>query len=198
MITSSPKGGSAAGYPGMIGGSLTSSPTQASAGNVRDRLWRPELAGNLTQAKPGGTLTGQSTQTAPKYISADSTQSAINNRMGQAHMMGDQRLFQKQFQRNGLSASKGTKYFSQIGEQQALAQGRADSAGISAQDQMNNAKARLDFQNAQEREAQALAMVQHALSQSSWGQQFARQQAAAGIQQAQQQAQLDWYSSLFQ
>ena len=140
-------------------------------------------------ASPGN-LSGQSTWQPPNYISADSTQSAVNNRMGQAHMMGDQRIFQKQFARNGLGSSRGTAYAAQIGQQQALGQGRAESAGIQAQDQSNNSKARLDFQNGQEREAQALAMVQHALSQSGWSQDFARQQAMAQILAAQQNAQI--------
>jgi hypothetical protein len=113
--------------------------------------------------------------------------------MGQAHMMGDQRVFQKQFAKNGLGASKGTNFFAQIGQQQALGQGRAESAGIAAQDQANNAKARLDFQFGQEREAQALAMVQHALSQAGWGQDFARQQAAAQIAAANQNAYLNFF-----
>jgi hypothetical protein len=143
---------------------------------------------------PGlGNYTGQSTWNAPQQISADSTQSAMNNRMGQAQMMGDQRIFQKQFARNGLGASKGTDYFSQVGQQQALAQGRADSAGIAAQDQANNAKARLDYQFGREREAQALAMVQHSLSQSQWAQQFAQQQAAAQIAAAQQNAYINFF-----
>lgn len=140
-------------------------------------------------ASPGN-ISGQSTWQPPNYISADSTQSAVNNRIGQAHMMGDQRNFQKQFARNGLGSSRGTAYAAQVGQQQALGQGRAEAAGIQAQDQSNNAKARLDFQNGQEREAQALAMVQHALSQSQWSQDFARQQAAAQILAAQQNAQI--------
>jgi hypothetical protein len=111
--------------------------------------------------------------------------------MGQAHMMGDPRVFQKQFARAGLSSSKGTEYFSQVGQQQALAQGRADSAGIDAQDQMSNAKARLDYQYGAEREAQALAMVQHAMSQADWSTGFARQQAQATVRSAQQKAMLD-------
>ena len=140
-------------------------------------------------ASPGN-ISGQSTWQPPNYISADSTQSAVNNRMGQAHMMGDQRNFQKQFARNGLGSSRGTAYAAQVGQQQALGQGRAEAAGIQAQDQSNNSKARLDFQNGQEREAQALAMVQHALSQSGWSQDFARQQAMAQILAAQQNAQI--------
>jgi hypothetical protein len=144
-----------------------------------------------------GAYGGQSTQAAPKYISADSTQSAINNRMGQAHMMGDQRMFQKQAARNGLGSSRGTGYLSQIGQQQALSQGRADSAGIAAQDQMNNAKARLDFQFGREREAQALAMVQHAMSQAGWGQQFAGAQAAESIRRALMNQQMGMLQGLF-
>ncbi len=144
------------------------------------------------QAAAGaGNYTAQSTWQSPQYISADSTQSAINNRMGQAHMMGDPRVFQKQFARNGIGASKGTEYFSQIGQAQALGQGRAESAGIAAQDQLNNAKTRLDYQYGREREAQSLAMVQHALSQAQWSTGFAGQQAQATITTAQQKALLE-------
>jgi hypothetical protein len=111
--------------------------------------------------------------------------------MGQAQMMGDQRIFQKQFARNGLGASKGTNYFSGVGQQQALSQGRADSAGIQAQDQMNNAKARLDYQYGREREAQEMAMAQWGIEQANWGIGHAGQQAQATINAAQQKAVLD-------
>jgi hypothetical protein len=140
----------------------------------------------------GGTnVTAQSTWQAPQYTSEASTQSAVNNRMGQAQMMGDQRIFQKQFARNGLGASKGTNYFSGVGQQQALSQGRADSAGIQAQDQMNNAKARLDYQYGREREAQEMAMAQWGIEQANWGIGHAGQQAQATINAAQQKAVLD-------
>ena len=168
-----------AGYPGG-----------PSPGRIGVPAPKPPQTGN-------GAYGGQSTQAAPKYISADSTQSAINNRMGQAHMMGDQRVFQKQAARDGLGSSRGTGYLSQIGQQQALSQGRADSAGIAAQDQMNNAKARLDFQFGREREAQALAMVQHAMSQAGWGQQFAGAQAAESIRRALMNQQMGMLQGLF-
>jgi hypothetical protein len=173
-----------AGYPG--------GPSQPGGGWIDTPMpgRKPPQTGN-------GAYGGQSTQAAPKYISADSTQSAINNRMGQAHMMGDQRMFQKQAARNGLGSSRGTGYLSQIGQQQALSQGRADSAGIAAQDQMNNAKARLDFQFGREREAQALAMVQHAMSQAGWGQQFAGAQAAESIRRALMNQQMGMLQGLF-
>jgi hypothetical protein len=181
MIRSSGPIGGAAPTSGYPGGMTGSTPVLLAPGS------KPS-----TPAAPAA-YTGQSTWQAPQYISADSTQSAVNNRMGQAQMMGDQRLFQKQFARNGLGASKGTDYFSQIGQQQALGQGRAESAGIAAQDQANNAKSRLDFQFGREREAQALAMVQHALSQSNWSTQFAQQQAAAQIAAAQQNAYINFF-----
>ena len=140
----------------------------------------------------GGTnVTAQSTWQEPKYISEASTQSAVNNRMGQAQMMGDPRVFQKQFARNGLGTSKGTNYFAGVGQQQALSQGRADSAGIQAQDQMNNAKARLDYQYGREREAQEMAMAQWGIEQANWAQGFAGQQAQATINTAQQKAVMD-------
>ena len=180
MIRTSPTSGGA-GYPGGPSGSM---PVLLAPGS------KPN-AGTATPPPSTGNYTGQSSWQAPNYISADSTQSAVNNRMGQGVMMGDQRLFQKQFARNGLGASKGTNYFSQIGQQQALGQARADSAGIAAQDQLSNANARLDFQYGQEREAQALAMVQHSLSQADWARGFAGQQAQATVNSAQQRALLD-------
>ena len=140
-----------------------------------------------------GNISGQSTWQPPNYISANSTQSAVNNRMGQAHMMGDQRIFQKQMARNGLSSSKGNNYLAQVGQQQALSAGRGEAAGIVSQDQQNNAKARLDFQFGREREAQSLAMVQHALSQAGWGTDMAKQNAAAQILAAQQNALLSMW-----
>lgn len=140
----------------------------------------------------GGTnVTAQSTWKAPDYISEASTQSAVNNRMGQAHMIGDPRVFQKQMARNGLGASKGTGYFSGIGQQQALSQGRADSAGIQAQDQMNNAKARLDYQFGREREAQEMAMAQWGIEQANWAIGHAGRQSQATINAAQQKAVMD-------
>jgi hypothetical protein len=171
------------------GASLTQSPVQGGMAQPLPVLPSPGKPVAGVPTSPGN-ISGQSTWQPPNYISADSTQSAVNNRMGQAHMMGDQRIFQKQFARNGLGSSKGTAYAAQVGQQQALGQGRAEAAGIQAQDQSNNAKARLDFQNGQEREAQALAMVQHALSQAGWSQEFARKQAAAQILAAQQNAQI--------
>ncbi len=142
-------------------------------------------------ASTGGNYSGQSTWQPPNYISDASTQSAINNRMGQAQMMGDPRVFQKQMARNGVSSSRGTDYFAQVGQQQALSAGRADAAGIDAQDQMNNAKSRLAYQYGSESEAQALAMVRHAMSQADWSRGFAGQQAAATVNAAQQKAYLD-------
>jgi hypothetical protein len=140
----------------------------------------------------GGTnISSQSTWQEPNYISANSTQTAVNNRMGQAHMMGDPRLFQKQMARNGVSSSRGTDYFAQIGQQQALAQGRADSAGIQAQDQMNNAQSRLAFQFGREQEAQQMGIMQHMFDQSNWAKNFAGQQANATVNAARQRAQLD-------
>ena len=182
MIKSSPIGG---------GGDSYGFPTAGTGMPVLKAPGTPSLPS--APATGLGNYTGQSTWNAPQQISADSTQSAMNNRMGQAQMMGDPRIFQKQMARNGLSSSRGTDYFSQIGQQQALSQGRADAAGIASQDQANNAKARLDFQYGREREAQALAMVQHSLSQSGWAQDFARQQAAAQIAAAQQNAYINFF-----
>ena len=184
MITSRPTGGSGDSYGVPASGAMPLPVLKA-----------PSMPGRAPggQAPAANAYNGQSTWNAPQQISADSTQSAMNNRIGQAHMMGDQRIFQKQFARNGLGASKGTDYFAQVGQQQALSQGRADAAGIAAQDQANNAKARLDFQYGREREAQALAMVQHALSQSGWAQQFAQQEAAAKIAAAHQNAYINFF-----
>ena len=180
----------------MIGGS----PMSYGAGvGAKPPALKGPLGGPVSQPlpRPNTGIGGQATQRAPDMISIDSTQSAINNRMGQAHMMGDPRLIEKQMARNGLSSSRGTAHLAQVGQQQALGEGRADSAGIAAQDQMSNAKARLDSQYAQEREAQALAMVQHALGQANWAEGFAGRQANASIDRAKQQALLDQLRRLF-
>jgi hypothetical protein len=59
-----------------------------------------------------------------------------------------------------------------------------------AQDQMNNSKARLDYQFAQEREGQQMGLLQHLIDQADWGAGFAGRSAAAKIRAAQQNAQL--------
>jgi hypothetical protein len=181
-MISAPLGGS---------GGLSGAPILLAPGSTGPNAPKPMPSPAGPAPSPVGNYSGQSTWQQPNYISDASTQSAINNRMGQAQMMGDPRIFQKQMARNGISSSRGTDYFSQIGQQQALGQGRADSAGIASQDQMNNAKSRLAYQYGSEREAQALAMVQHAMSQADWSRGMAGQQAAATVNAAQQKAYLD-------
>jgi hypothetical protein len=172
-------------------GGLSGAPVLLAPGSAGPSAPKAMPSPTPTAPSPGGNYSGQSTWQPPNYISDASTQSAINNRMGQAQMMGDPRVFQKQMARNGVSASRGTDYFAQVGQQQALSAGRADAAGIAAQDQMNNAKSRLAYQYGSESEAQSLAMVQHALSQADWSRGFAGQQAAATVNAAKQKAYLD-------
>jgi hypothetical protein len=137
----------------------------------------------------GNNYTAQSTWTPPQSISANSTGDAVNNRMGQAYMMADPRVALKAMARNGVSnTGRGNRYFAAIQQQQAMGQGRADSAQIAMQDQATNQKMRTEYQTGRELEAQSLAMSQHQASQADWSNAQAQAQKLARIQAAQQSA----------
>ncbi len=137
----------------------------------------------------GANYTAQSTWTPNQAISANSTGDAINNRMGQAQMMGDPRVALKAMARNGVSnTGRGNQYFAAIQQQQALGQGRADSAQVAMQDQATNQKMRTEYQTGRELEAQSLAMSQHQASQADWSNTQSQAAMLARIRAAQQSA----------
>lgn len=154
----------------------------------------PSLAPSRPAASPtgGGGISSQSTWKKPSLIDPSD---AINNQVAQGFASGAGAI--KQLDRAGISRGKGQKALAAQKEAQGIAEGQAAAAQTQVEADKANAGMMLDYQHGREMEAQRLAMVQHSLSQSDWSVMMAQQQAAAQIQKARQEAQLQIYRSLY-
>lgn len=151
---------------------------------------QPVLKAQPTPAPAKAGYSGQSTIKQPNYIGIDTTEDAANNIMAKGWQQADGRYQMKKLDRAGLSRSKGQQFIAGQEGVQAMGQAANDTAELRSKDQATNSQMRSDYEKAREMEAQNQAMVQHQLSQSDWSRQFAKQSAAAQIQMAQQQAQM--------
>lgn len=133
-------------------------------------------------------ITSTSTWKKPSHIDSTDMQ---NNQIAQGFAAGAGAI--KNFDRNGISRGKG--HLAKAAQQQAqgIAEGQAAAAQTQLETDKANAGMDLNYEHGREMEAQRLAMVQHALSQSDWSVQMAQQQAAAALQRAKQQSILNLY-----
>lgn len=153
---------------------------------------RPQQAPAGGQKPAFGTVAGgQSTITKPKYLDINTTEDAVNNVMAQGYQYGDQRYQMKQLDRAGLSRGRGQQFIAGQEGAQAVSKAADAAAQMRSEDQMTNAKMKSDYEKARELEAQNLAMVSHAMNQADWSRRFAGQSAAAQLQMAMQQAQMN-------
>jgi hypothetical protein len=154
----------------------------------------------VQQAQPSpfgqGGYTGQSSMKQPNYIGIDTTEDAANNIMAKGFQQGDHRFQMKQLDRAGISRGRGQQFVAGQEGSQAMGQAANQAAELRTQDMAANSKMRSDYEKAMEQQAQQLAMIQHAQSQTDWTRQFAEESAAAQVKMAQQQAQLQLMLSL--
>lgn len=132
----------------------------------------------------------------PPSIDINTTEDAVNNVLAQGHQYADERYQAKQLDRAGLSRGAGQRFIA--GQESAQAMNKAAEAGaqIRMQDQQANAKMKADYERDNAQLAQAAQMAQHAREQADWSKGFASQSAAAQLQMAMQQAQLQFMLSL--
>lgn len=129
-------------------------------------------------------ISAQSSIRPPQYISDDATESSVNNVMALGYQNADQRYQMKQLDRPGLRRGKGSQYIAGQQGVQEMGKAAANAAGVRAQDQMQNAQMKADYEKASEQEAQSLAMTANAFDQADWNRWFAQMQAMARQQQA--------------
>lgn len=132
----------------------------------------------------------------PPSIGIDTTEDAVNNVMAQGFQQADQRYQMKQTDRAGVSRGAGQQFIAGQESAQAMNKAADAAAGIRMQDQQANAKMKADYERSNAQTAQAAQMAQHAKDQADWSQSFAKQSAAAQLQMAMQQAQLQFMLSL--
>lgn len=149
-----------------------------------------------TQLPSGGGLSGTATSRPVLNIDDSTTEAAAQNRLALGQANGDLRYQTKNLSRPGMSSGKGQEYQGALKSAQAISEAAGEAADIRSQDQMANAKMRSDQQKMQEQEAMSQAMVQHVMSQSDWGRDFAQQSANAQNQMAYLQAMLQLRLSL--
>lgn len=130
------------------------------------------------------TYTGQTTIKPPQYIDINDTEDAVNNTLAKGAQYGDSRYQAKQLDRAGMSRGKAQQFAAQQTGANVRSQAAADAASIRAEDQLQNAKTKADYEQAREMEQLNLAMAQHQLSQANWAAQFARQKNAIDLMQA--------------
>lgn len=153
---------------------------------------RPPQAPAGGQKPALGTVAGgQSTITKPKYLDINTTEDAVNNVLAQGYQYGDQRYQTKMLDRAGLSRGRGQQFIAGQEGAQAVSKAADAAAQMRSEDQMTNAKMKSDYEKARELEAQNLAMNSHAMNQANWSTQFAQQSAAAQLQMAMQQSQMN-------
>jgi len=133
-------------------------------------------------------ITATSTWRKPTMIDSSDVQ---NNQIAQGFAAGAGAI--KNTDRNGISRGKGQLAKAAMQQAQGIAEGQSAAAQTQVDTDKANAGMMLDYEHGREMEAQRLAMVQHALSQSDWSVQMATQQAAAAMQRAKQQAFLQLY-----
>jgi hypothetical protein len=142
---------------------------------------RPSSGGASSQRSIAST----STWKKPTLIDSSDTQ---NNQIAQGFAAGAGAI--KNTDRNGISRGKGHLAKAAMQQAQGIAEGQSAAAQTQVDTDKANSGMMLDYEHGREMEAQRLAMVQHALSQSDWSVGMAQQQAAAAIQRARQQAML--------
>lgn len=158
------------------------------AGAPKSSIPRPTVGqaypgiGQVT-GSPGG-INAQSTIRPPKYISNDATESSVNNILAQGYQNADQRFQMKQQDRAGFSRGRGNQYVAGQMSTQEMGKAASEAAQTRAQDQMQNAQMKSDYERAREMEAQSLALSEHGFQQADWNRWFAQQQAAAQLMQA--------------
>jgi hypothetical protein len=173
----------------MIGSNLTLSPK--SGAQPAHPVLKTQPAPAPTQQQPGGGgYSGQSSIRPPQYIDINTTEDSVNNIIAKGMQQGDQRYQMKQMDKAGFSRGKNQQFIAGQESAQAIAKGASQAAEVRSADQLANSQMRSDYEKSREMEAQNLAMVQHSMGQSQWAQQFAQQSAAAQLQMAYQQAQL--------
>jgi hypothetical protein len=133
-------------------------------------------------------ITSTSTWRKPTQIDSTDVQ---NNQIAQGFAAGAGAI--KNFDRNGISRGKGQRAQAAMQQSQGIADGQAAAAQTQVETDKANTGMRLDYEHGREMEAQRLAMIQHAMSQSDWSVQMAQQQAAAAIRRAKQQSFLNLY-----
>jgi hypothetical protein len=181
----------------MIGSSQGGQPTAPRGSGVgrfdntygygSQSAWQAAGAPKGGQPGPGANsqaISSQSSIRPPKYISQDATDSSVNNTLAMGYQNADQRFQMKQMDRAGVSRGKGAQYIAgQMGTQE-MGKAASEAAQTRAQDQMQNAQMKSDYERAREMEAQSLAMTGHSFDQADWNRWFAQQQSAAQLMQA--------------
>jgi len=147
-------------------------------------------AGGKSAAPAAQGYSGQSTFAPPKYIADSATQDAVSNTLANADMNADVRGLAKQGITPGRSAGKGDVFRAKMQSALAQAQGRNDAANIEMGDMTANSKMRTDYEYAREMEAQKLAQLQHAASQSEWATEMGARRDAMRRLAAQQNAKI--------
>jgi hypothetical protein len=173
----------------MIGSNMSLSPSGSTPSPFPVQKSQPSPFGQAG-------YTGQSTIKKPNYLSMDTTEDAVNNVMAKGYQQGDGRFQMKQLDRAGISRGRGQQFVAGQEGAQAVGEAANKSAEMRVQDMAANSKMRSDYEKAREQEAQQMAMIQHARSQTDWTRQFAEQSAAAQIKMAQQQAKLQLMMAL--
>jgi hypothetical protein len=143
---------------------------------------RPSSGGASSQRSIAST----STWKKPTLLDSSDVQ---NNQIAQGFAAGGRGAF-KDTDRNGISRGKGQLARAAMQQAQGIAEGQSAAAQTQVDTDKANSGMMLGYEHGREMEAQRLAMVQHALSQSDWSVGMAQQQAAAAIQRARQQAML--------
>lgn len=187
-------GSSQGGSPTLPRNKGSYSPAAPNSGYASHQAWQQAGAPKSIMQKPtaggvpsiGGWPEPQPNQprTAlqrPQYISDEATENSVNNTIAEGVKNADQRYQLKQTDRAGFSRGSGAKYFASQHGAAEMGKAAAEAAQTRSQDQMQNAQMRSDYEQAREKEAQSIAMTQHAFNQANWAQQFAQQQAATQL-----------------
>jgi len=140
-----------------------------------------------------GNVAMQTTYKPPQKIDPSAS---ITNTLAQGDQMADYRANVKGLDRAGFSRGKGQQYAAGLAGMKAIGDSRQRAAQSQQEADTVNAQMQTDYEYGRETEAQKLAMVQQAQSQSDWSVQMAQQQAAARIASAQQSGQLQLLTAL--
>ena len=130
---------------------------------------------------PRLSVSSQSSIRPPNYISDQATEGSVNNVLARGYQIADRRYQTKLQDRPGFSRGKGSQYIAGQQASQEMGKAAAEAASVRAQDQLQNAQMRADYERAREIDAQSTGMAAHQVSQANWYRQFAQQQAAVQL-----------------
>lgn len=117
----------------------------------------------------------------PYTFSPQQTGATYNYNMAQAVRQGDARAAGKQYQRAGMSSSKGTQYLGAADASNAYSQGMANAEAARMQDAYANANMQLQDQVERDRYSNALVGLQEQAAQQQWQNDFSTMNNAMGF-----------------